>query len=71
MKAKYAVVVCLFIGASLGGVGWAIHYNSYEAGKSVTEKEWQAKWTKWDLDDNASTDGAGKSTARRRTPPTN
>ncbi|EKW0741644.1 DUF2514 family protein [Citrobacter freundii] len=54
MKAKYAVVICLFIGASLGGAGWAIYHNSYEAGKSAKEQEWQTKWDKRDLADKAA-----------------
>lgn len=54
VKAKYAVVICLFVGASLGGIGWAIHHNSYEAGKSAKEQEWQDKWDKRDLADKTA-----------------
>lgn len=51
MKAKYTVVICLFVCASLGGVGWAIHYNSYEAGRSASDQEWNTKWAKRDSAD--------------------
>ena len=54
MKAKYAVVICLFVGTSLGGVGWAIHHNSYEAGKSASDQEWKTKWANRDLADKAA-----------------
>lgn len=54
MKAKYAVVLCLFVATSLGGIGWAIHHNSYEAGKSDKNQEWQTKWTNRDLADKAA-----------------
>ncbi|MDM3212725.1 DUF2514 domain-containing protein [Citrobacter sp. Cf093] len=53
MKAKYAVFICLFVSASLGGVGWAIHHNSYEAGKSASDQEWKTKWANRDLADKA------------------
>lgn len=54
MKAKYAVVLCLFVATSLGGIGWAIHHNSYEAGKSDKNQEWQTKWTNRDLADKTA-----------------
>lgn len=54
VKAKYAVVICLLAVASLGGVGWAIHHNSYEAGKSAKDQEWQTRWDKRDLADKAA-----------------
>ncbi|QFH71446.1 DUF2514 family protein [Enterobacter sp. E76] len=54
MKAKYAVMICLLVGSSLGGIGWAIHHNSYEAGKSDSDKEWQGKWDKRNLADKAA-----------------
>lgn len=54
MKAKYAVMICLLIGSSLGGIGWAVHHNSYEAGKRASEKEWQGKWDKRNLADKVA-----------------
>lgn len=45
VKAKYAVVICLFVVTSLGGISWAIHHNSYEAGKGASDKEWNKKWS--------------------------
>ncbi|MGV3779294.1 DUF2514 family protein [Citrobacter freundii] len=54
MKAKCAVVICLFVGASLGGIGWAIHHNSYEAGKSASNKAWETKWANRDFADKAA-----------------
>ena len=53
VKARYAAVICLFVGASLGGAGWAIHHNSYEAGKTDSDREWKDKWKSRDLADNA------------------
>ncbi|MEG7408349.1 DUF2514 family protein [Citrobacter freundii] len=54
MKAKYAVLICLFVMASLGGIGYAIHHNGYESGKSFKQQEWQDKWNKRDLADTAA-----------------
>ncbi|MCX9034762.1 DUF2514 domain-containing protein [Citrobacter portucalensis] len=54
MKVKCAVVICLFVSASLGGVGWAIHHNSYEAGKSASDQEWKTNWANRDLADKAA-----------------
>lgn len=54
MKAKYAVFICLFVGALLGGIGWAIHHNSYESGKSNSDQRWETKWANRNLADKAA-----------------
>jgi hypothetical protein len=65
VKAKYAVLICLFVVSSLGGVGYAIHDNSYESGKSFKEREWQDKWNKRDLADRAAQLQMNKRSAKK------
>lgn len=50
MKAKYAVLICLCLGAA----GYAIHHSSYEAGEQNKDKDWQIRWKQRDKDDEAA-----------------
>jgi len=50
VKAKYAVLICL----CLGGVGYAIHHSSYEAGELSKDKDWQIRWQRRDKADETA-----------------
>ncbi|BDN97286.1 TPA: DUF2514 family protein [Citrobacter braakii] len=44
MKVSYAVLIGVFVASCLGGVGYAIHHNSYESGKLDERTQWALKW---------------------------
>lgn len=60
MKARYAVVIGMFIASVLGGIGYAIHHNSFKDGKADSDREWELRWAKRDKDDLAASMAAEK-----------
>ncbi|HED1541850.1 TPA: DUF2514 family protein [Kluyvera cryocrescens] len=56
MKAKYAVLICLCLGAA----GYAIHHCSYKAGELSKDKDWQIRWERRDKADTAANLAAEK-----------